>query len=100
MPHRQMHMEECEKILDQKLAEYIKTHQHWDKKGYLCPHEGDPRAHETMDEIIEDVQQAHDMLEIAMKRSGKTWEDMHHKSYGMGTLETPGAAPPGQKLPG
>ena len=68
MPHHRV--QACEDILDQKLDEYIQTHEEWHKKGYLCPHRGNPKAHKVMDEIMEDVEDAHDMLHIAMKRAG------------------------------
>jgi len=95
MPHTRA--KECLEILDHKIKEYIRSHDHFHSKGYLSPHDGEPEAHQVMDEIMADVQQAHDMLEIAMKRAGLTWEDMHRGTYEPGAhkkLEGPGIMPP------
>ena len=70
MPHRQENVRMCLEILDHKLKEYVQTFKEWHEHGYLCPHTGDAKAHDVMDDIIEDVQQAHDMLEIALHRAG------------------------------
>lgn len=70
MEHQRM--KACQEILDAKLDEYIQTHKEWHEKGLLCPHKGNPAAHAKMDEIMEDVEQAHDMLHIAMDRAGIT----------------------------
>ena len=74
MPHRQANVKACLEILDEKLTEYIQTHKEWSAKGFLCPHTGNPKAHETMDEIIEDVKHARDMLNIALYHA----EHDHH----------------------
>lgn len=79
MPHQKV--EDCKRILGLKLKEYIDTHDHWHKKGYLCPHEGNPQAHATMDEIMDDVKQAHDMLEAAMCLAGMTKDEMHKMDH-------------------
>lgn len=68
MPHR---IKKCREILGIKLDEYIKGHDYYHSKGMLCPHRGDMVAHGRMDEIMEDVQQAHDMLECAIYHSGR-----------------------------
>lgn len=78
MPHRQEKVKACLEILCQKMEEYIQTHKEWHPKGYLCPHEGNPHAHQVMDEIIEDVKQAHDMLEAAMYAAGLDEKAMHN----------------------
>lgn len=66
---------QCGDILDIKLDEYINTHKEWHKKGLLCPHEGDARARAKMVMIMEDVEEAHDMLHIAMARAGYDMKD-------------------------
>jgi len=63
-------IEECAAIFDKKLDEYIRSHKMFDEKGELCPHKGNPDSHATMDYIMEDVEQAHDMLHMAMHRAG------------------------------
>ena len=111
MHHDKHHkMMEVAKILETVLCEFIETHKEWSQpqtmdgrhypKGLLCPHTGNPKAHDKFDEIIEDVQQAHDVLEIAMKLAGKSWEDMHghydHDHQEKAALPTPGN--PARKL--
>jgi hypothetical protein len=96
MPHK---AKMCLEILDKKLEEYIQTHKEWDAKGYLCPHTGNPKAHDVMDEIMEDVQLAHDMLEIALHRAGISHDAMHYGAHKpeqpthAGATSAPGARP-------
>lgn len=83
-------MKECRDILAKKMDQYLKSHKHYDSQGALCPYHGHPEAHGHMDDIIEDVKQAHDMLHAALSLAGRDpHDDYIHPGAGI-----PAVAPP------